>query len=186
MRRPLDEFLDMQEHPENYSNEQLERMMADIDREPNAEAAWARFEQQHKQRPALHWLRVAAVFIGVLAIAGITFAAIQLFAPLSSPEGDTNILQSNEAPSGAVGGTSPVHFDNAPLDSILTVVSAHYGKAVSFRDDAMRRMKLIMTWHPEAPLADFLSRLNAFDGLSLQLQNDTVIVVQTEEKEGNR
>ncbi len=28
-------------------------------------------------------------------------------APLSSPEGDTNVLKSNEAPSGAVGGASP-------------------------------------------------------------------------------
>ena len=33
-------------------------------------------------------------------------------APLSSPEGDTNVLKSNEAPSGAVGGASP-KFGNA-------------------------------------------------------------------------
>ena len=46
-------------------------------------------------------------------------------------------------------------------------------------------MKLIMTWQPDAPLTDFIERLNAFDGLSLSLQNDT-IVVQTNEEEGKQ
>ena len=33
-------FFDMQEHPENYSDEALEQMMAELDRETDAEAAW--------------------------------------------------------------------------------------------------------------------------------------------------
>ena len=33
-------LIDMQEHPENYSDEQLERMMAELDKEPDTEAAW--------------------------------------------------------------------------------------------------------------------------------------------------
>lgn len=40
---PLDDktlFFDMQEHPENYSDEQLEAMMAELDKEPDIEAAW--------------------------------------------------------------------------------------------------------------------------------------------------
>ena len=38
-------FLDMQEHPENYSDEQLEAMMDDLDSDLDAQAAWERFEQ---------------------------------------------------------------------------------------------------------------------------------------------
>ena len=40
---PMDEkqlFFDMQEHPERYSDEQLEAMMAELDKEPDTEAAW--------------------------------------------------------------------------------------------------------------------------------------------------
>ena len=40
---PLDDkklFFDMQEHPENYSDEQLEAMMAELDKEPDTEEAW--------------------------------------------------------------------------------------------------------------------------------------------------
>lgn len=40
-------------------------------------------------------------------------------------------------------------------------------------------MKLIMTWQSDAPLGDFLDRLNAFDGLSLRLQGDTIFVETT-------
>ena len=40
-----------------------------------------------------------------------------------------------------------------------------------------------MTWQPDAPLTDFLDRLNTFDGLSLSLQNDTIFVIQTNEEE---
>ena len=79
-----------------------------------------------------------------------------------------------------------VHFDNVPLDSVLTVVSAHYRKVVQFRDEAPRQMKLIMTWQPDAPLADFLDRLNAFDGLSLRMENDTIFVMQMSGEEGKR
>jgi Cd2+/Zn2+-exporting ATPase len=48
-------------------------------------------------------------------------------APLSSPEGDTNVLKSNEAPSGAVGGAfgasvaSAVHPDDVGVGSIIVV-----------------------------------------------------------------
>ena len=40
---PMDDkqvFFDMQEHPERYSDEQLEAMMTELDREPDAEEAW--------------------------------------------------------------------------------------------------------------------------------------------------
>ena len=39
---------------------------------------------------------------------------IEIEAPLSSPEGDTNVQQGNEAPSGAVGGASPSYLIDTP------------------------------------------------------------------------
>ena len=51
----------------------------------------------------------------------------ELGAPLSSPEGDTNVQQSNEAPSGAVGGASVVFISAATgfgLDELKDVLWA--------------------------------------------------------------
>ena len=61
-------------------------------------------------------------------------------APLSSPEGDTNVQQTNEAPSGAVGGASLVRIMN-PLSSDLNVMrqTLLYGGLESVAHNANRR-----------------------------------------------
>ena len=94
--KPLDKkqlFRDMQEHPENYTDEQLEAMMADIDREPDTEAAWQRFEKRaisplpRDGERGRKWVsRVAASFIAVLLITGVAFAAMRLLAPVKLKE----------------------------------------------------------------------------------------------------
>jgi len=81
-------------------------------------------------------------------------------------------------------GPSIIRFDDVRLDSILTVVSAHYGKAVSFRNEEPRAMKLITTWNPDDPLTAFIDHLNMFDYIHLTLQNDTIFVEQTSEEDG--
>lgn len=172
-------FLDMQEHPENYSDEQLEAMMDDLDSDLDAQAAWKRFEQTISPavKPSHRWLRIAAIFVGTLFLVGIAVAAWMSLTPNSFPKGErSECAQSVEMATPIRNEEAPVAFDNVPLDSILTVVSAYYGKAVSFRNADLRGMKLIMMWQPAAPLADFLDRLNAFDGLSLSLQSDTIVV----------
>ena len=179
-------FLDMQEHPEKYSDEQLEAMMDDLDSDLDTHAAWQRFEQTSDlaAKPSRRWLRIAAIFAGVLFLAGIAVAA-WMASPSSTPSsavGDTIVPINHDAPSGAVGETT-VSFDNVPLDSILTVVSVHYGKVVSFRSGDLHDMKFIITWQPDTPLADFLDRLNAFDGLSFRLLGDTIVVEEEKTEE---
>ena len=57
-------FLDMQEHPESYSDEQLETMMTELDREPDVEAAWEKLERKEKPTPNLGLFhRIAAIFL---------------------------------------------------------------------------------------------------------------------------
>ena len=88
-------LLDMHEHPENYTDEQLARLledeqlaalwqqlatakraMTDIP-EPDVDAEWQRFEQVHFA-PAKNrrWLKVAAMIAGVLMLSAFTYAAI--------------------------------------------------------------------------------------------------------------
>ena len=73
-------FLNMQEHPEGYSDWQLEAMMSELDQEPDVEAAWQKFEQRQEPiaaRPTQRW-RVAASLIGVLMASGFALAAIHI------------------------------------------------------------------------------------------------------------
>ena len=95
-------LLDMQEHPENYSEEALETMLEDpevcelmeataqlkqamtwADASKNTadtDAEWQRFVKAHlaDSAPRRGWLKVAASFIGVLLVSGMAFAAIHI------------------------------------------------------------------------------------------------------------
>jgi len=107
-------LLDMQEHPEQFSEQALQTMLDDpevrelmeataqlkqamISEECNAtlsqrdfataDIEWQRFAQTYltEQEPERSWLKTAATFIGILMISGIAFAAIYSLTP-SSPD----------------------------------------------------------------------------------------------------
>ena len=151
----------------------------------DVDAAWQRFEQKHypQQRPLHHWMRIAASFIGILFISGIAFAVIQY---VRNHSGESQVLQTEDANTEQANqeAVAPVRFDDVRLDSILIVVSSHYGKAVSFRSEEAKGMKFIMAWNPDSSLTSFIDGLNMFDGLLLTIQQDTIFVETTEEKEG--
>lgn len=127
--------------------------------------------------------KVAAVFVGLLLMSGFVFALIRPF--LTTPKGEDadTLTQVEKSLPFMTDSDGVVSFNIVPLDSILTVVSRHYGKVVQFRNEEARTMRLIMTWQPTDSLGEFIGRLNLFEGLHLTLQADTLIV-ETEKKEG--
>ena len=149
----------------------------------DVDAAWRRFEEKHyPQQSRRYWMRIAASFIGILFISGIALAVIH-FVRNHSVESqvpqteDTNTELANQE------AVAPVRFDDVRLDSILSVVSSHYGKVVSFRSEEAKGMKFIMAWNPDSSLTSFIDGLNMFDGLLLTIQQDTIFVETTELKE---
>lgn len=99
-------LLDMQEHPEQFSEQALQTMLDDPEvRElmeataqlkqammsyendvSNVDAEWQRFAQTHltEQKPERSWLKMAATFIGILMMSGIAFAAIHIIRHVSN------------------------------------------------------------------------------------------------------
>ena len=91
-------LLDMHEHPENYTDEQLAAMLDDEMQEqlatakraltdipePDVDAEWQRFEQEHfAPDHNRRWLKVAAVIAGVFCKSFLFFLAMLLFIILS-------------------------------------------------------------------------------------------------------
>ena len=128
------------------------------------------------------WLRIAAMFAGVLLLSGIAFATIY-FVKTRESRVESQSPMVNGQSSMVNNQASSVRFEEVRLDSILGVVSAHYSKAVSFDSDEAKGLKFIIEWEPDAPLADFIEGINMFDGLQLTLQRDTIFVELQEEKE---
>ena len=99
-------LLDMQEHPEQFSEQALQTMLDDPEVRKlmeattqlkqamlsdendvnNVDAEWQRFAQTHltEQKPERSWLKIAATFIGILMMSGIAFAAIHIIRNFSN------------------------------------------------------------------------------------------------------
>ena len=199
-------LLDMQEHPEHYSEQELEQMLHDTEAQELMEATallkramkhdeftmsgqeiageWQRFAATHfaHQAPRRGWLKVAASFIGILLIAGLSFAFYRTMDNRQQTTDDGQRTSDNRQCSMA--GDSLVRFVDVRLDSMLTVVGKHYGKVAYFRDDASRAIKLITKWNPADSLAAFIEHLNMFDYLHLTLEGDTIFVESANDEEG--
>ena len=197
-------LLDMHEHPENYTDEQLaamlddemqeqlvtaKRALSDIP-EPDVDAEWQRFEQAHfapvKNRS---WLKVAAVFLGVIMLSAFTYAAIhavrhsvndkakeptETVAPAPQPE-------STVGPRLGVADTAavvsePIVFDNQPLDQMLEQIAPHYGMQVEFRNEDARALRFYFVWQSDEDLDAVLERLNLFESVNISKEGNTIVV----------
>ena len=137
-------LLRLMDEPEAMTEAQLQELLSDeeVRKAYDVMADCKKLYQKPQQEPlSVKWLqlgqrfRMAAVFLGAVLLCGLAWAIIphiisshtdspqsaQVTAPLTHKEGQ--------------GYGSSVRFDDVRLDSILTVVSVHYGKAVSFRDE---------------------------------------------------
>lgn len=170
-------FCEMQEHPEKYPDHEIEAMMDDIDHTPDTKNAWKKFRRhQATMHTSRRWLRIAAMLAGIIFISGIAYAVIGLLTQRRS-DGVSLAAESNfQISASEVQASSPVRFENVRLDSLLSVVSVHYDKTVSFRDEEAKSITFFLTWSPDSSLADFLNELNTFDGLRLTLQRDTIFI----------
>jgi len=198
-------LLDMHEHPENYTDEQLaamlddemleqlataKRAMTDVP-EPDVDAEWQRFEQAHfalvKNR---RWLKVAAIFLGVIMLSAFTYAAIHAVRhstvdKAKEPIEDVVTATQPESTVGprlgvadtaAVVEAEPIVFDNQPLDQMLEQIAPHYSMQVEFRNEDARALRFYFVWQPDEALDAVLERLNLFESVNISKEGNTIVV----------
>ena len=126
-------LLDMQEHPEQFSEQALQTMLDDPEARELMEATaqlkqammsdennvndvdteWKRFAQTHltEQKPERSWLKIAATFIGILMMSGIAFAAIHII---------RNFSNAGIEPQKTIQETTIANPHQLPADTIKT------------------------------------------------------------------
>lgn len=205
-------LLDMQEHPENYSEEQLRQILADdemaslmeqlaqtkrafIHRDMKEEEIpvdeeWERFSEELsvKSEKKKEWriMKIAAAFIGVLIISGITYAVIIVVSHSGQHTQeveetvaavDASLPMQNASPSVAPNDTAQaIVFDNVTLDEMLPQIAAYYNKDVEFRNSDARQLRFYFVWRKHEPLDTLLRRLNRFESMSVELKDNKIIV----------
>ena len=203
-------LLDMQEHPENYSEQALKTMLKDPEvrelREAtallkqamvwensrkstvNVDAEWQRFAGQHiaDSKPRRGWMKVAAVFLGVLFVSGITFAAIHIVRMVNSQKSQT--VQTEQPMTAKASTTIPadtvktdtiapkiIRYDEATLQKILTDMGEYYRLRVELRNEDAKTLRLFFQWNQRQEASKVLEQLNTFERIHLVLNDSTII-----------
>ena len=108
-----DEQIRMLLHPEKYSDEQMDQMLEEANIPvPDAETAWKRFSVSKLYTQNSKLRRIAAMFIGVLMLSGIAYAAVHL-------------IRNHEA-GNCCGNQHPTPITKHPNTSRQYVVEARY------------------------------------------------------------
>ena len=197
-------LLDMHEHPESYTDEQLASMLDDEMLErlatakramtdipvPDVDAEWQRFEQEHFA-PAHNrrWLKVAAMIAGVLMLSAFTYAAIhavrahqpEVQQPMTEQVENTDGSVESSSPAEAeridsVSTGQPVTFDNVALETIVGDIAARHQMQVEFRNEDARALRFYFVWQPNEDLDAALERLNLFESVNISKEGNIIVV----------
>ena len=208
---PMDDkqvFFDMQEHPERYSDEQLEAMMAELDKEPDTEEAWLLLNEElrikneeslaettavansslftlHSSLRRFAAIIVAAAFLGIMSLASYKACTIGNGTPKSPAKPDTTAVETERYYYDVQDGDTIFRFENVRLDSILAIVGRHYDCQVAFVDKAPQGLRLYMTCRTSQTLNEFLETLNMFDGFNVR-REFYMLYVESDEKKGGK
>ena len=209
-----DLLLQMMEQPQHYTAEEWQEILADeecrelytlmsktqsaidaarVDQEVTddmVDAEWQRLsdEKQEVRNEKYSLLQFAAMFVGILMLSGIAFAAIQIVSHYNEPkEQDTRVVNNSQpsisspqiAESDTIAAAQPRLYDNVPLGDIFDELSDYYHVKVVYQNEDAPRLRLFYQWKPEYTLEKVVEMLNNFEWIHIQPENDTLFIRTT-------
>lgn len=164
-------------HDDKNLREAVRRDMADAPQLPADFSLRLQQQLQSDITPRRRWYRMAAAIAALVVVGGLMWAISPLFTlhKETVEQTQTHVFHQEVA--------AMIQFSNTPLDSVLSVVGTHYGRAVCFRDDALQRLRFTIAWDSVQPLGVFLDNVNEFEGLRLTDERDTIFVEPTGKEE---
>lgn len=193
--KDMEQLLRMVERPQDYSDEEIMKLVSDPEMKAYYElmvSAEAGFALKRSEEPKVYtraklyslssrFLKVAAVFIGVILLSGIAFAAyryvvgeeLSVGGSLKSPTQEVRISNS---PQQVQTETESVRtFENAELQQILQELSDYYHVGVEFHNEQSRHIRLYTKWDTTAPLQQIIELLNGFEKVNVRLIDNKII-----------
>ena len=174
-------------HPENYTDEQLDQMLDETDIPvPNANEEWEKFRGERKVESGkrLPLLKIAAMFVGVLMLSGIAYAAYRMVSNIGgdykSPTQETRIANSRQQVTNEEAKDStamkPVVYEDAELATILNEIATFHLCEVVYKTEASKHIRLYFTWDQKATLDDIIGTFNKFERIHITRDNKKLIV----------
>ena len=205
-----DVLLQMMEQPHRYTAEEWQEILSDdecrelytlmsmtqsavdaarADKEVNDEMIDEEWQRLSSVQSSFQLRKFAAMFVGILMLSGIAFAAIHIISHSDSHKEKDNVAVSNVSPltqqaplpQDTTAAPQPKLYDNVPLGEIFEELSSYYQIIAVYRNDATRQIRLFYQWKPDYTIEKVVDMLNNFEWLQLELKNDTLYVSSTVE-----
>ena len=132
--------------------------------------------------------KFAAMFVGILMLSGIAFAAIHIASHYNAPkEQETKVIKNSQpstsspqlAEPDTIVAPQPKLYDNVPLGEIFEELSGYYNVKVVYQNEDAPRLRLFYQWKPEYKLEKVVEMLNNFEWIQIQTENDTLFIRTT-------
>ncbi len=174
-------------HPEDYTDEQLDQMLDEMDvKVPDANEAWEKFSGKRNVESGkrLPLLKIAAMFVGVLMLSGIAYAAVQIIrSQESGVESQEAVVSTNtqylspntQAPADSTQ-MKPIVYEDAELATILNEIATFHQCEVVYKSEASKHIRLYFTWDQKATIDDIIGTFNKFERIHITRDNKKLIV----------
>ena len=196
----LQRLLEMQEHPERYTDDELRQLMADEEYrqlyEQMVRATDAMYAEKHQAnngdrswKSALNHgsviSKIAAMFIGLLMLSGIAYAAVQMVrqtqqqvqtettisvAGSSQSAHDTRIDEDDSAQN------KPLLYEDAELATILSDIATFHPLEPVYKNEECKHIRLYFTWDRRSSIDDIINTFNKFERIHITRDNKKLIV----------
>ena len=169
-------------HPENYTDEQLDQMLDEVNIPvPDAKREWMRFE---KKRSGFPILKIAASIIGVLMLSGISYATIAHFietdekpkTAIAERKPDIDKVEKTYGMEVLPTKKAPVEFNNVELQQIMKYVSDNYHIKVVFKNNKARTIRFYLQWESDNTIQEIIDKINHFEKVRLTLNEETITI----------
>ena len=158
------------------------------------EEEWARLEGKLSPQDSNTMIRqlfsstkkIAAIFIGLLMLSGIAYAAIHLW---STGQRTTSTEEERQQTVVTTSSTSMEHseevtdsisqtriFEDTSLDEIVNELGAYYKMEVDIQNTQAHELRIFYKWNRKDNLEEIVSDLNHFDHVNLAIEDDKLIV----------
>lgn len=166
---------------------------------PDVDAEWKTFERKHRNSTVASRFKIVNLFsrnvAAGIAIAIASFAAVAAVVGVSVNyfSGTKDVTEPTESQAVAVEvmaepdtiavlediaeiAPQTIVFDNEPLDSIISKITAYYGYKLIFDTDKSRELRLYFRWNQALPIEEVVESLNNFEQLRLTIDGNTIKV----------
>ena len=204
MMDKTERIIDMTEHPERYSEDELRKMLIDDDEgsriyrtitELNAALTFEEMAKsdkgEAKMRLSDKWNKLrfinktAAVIVAICLISGITYAAVALIHHPSTPEKTETV-----APAPSISPSTPVPdksassvrvpivktYEDASLATIVSDIAATFDKQQAYRSDKAKTLRLYFRLDTRRGIEKNIEELNTFENINIEIKGDTIVV----------